>query len=214
MSLDDRSALAEGFRTARINLQYLNPDLDRQVVGVTSSTSGEGKTFCSVNLATVMALGNKRTILLDADMRKPRVHERFGIPLGDGLSTYLIGSAGLDQVIRKTDIPLLDVITAGPIPPNPLELFEHARMAEMLQQLRARYDQIVVDASPMGVVSEFKVLLHHLDLTLYVVRQGYTHRAMLKPINELYRTDKLKHIDLLFNGVKAGEDYGYVYAAK
>ncbi len=214
MSLEDRSALAEGFRTARINLQYLNQDMDRQVVGVTSSTSGEGKTFCSVNLATVMALGNKRTILIDADMRRPRVHERFDIPLGEGLSTYLIGSAGLDQVIRKTDIPMLDVITAGPIPPNPLELVENARLAEMLQQLRARYDQIVVDASPMGVVSEFKVLLHHLDLTLYVVRQGHTHRAMIKPINELYRTEKLKHIDLLFNGVKAGEDYGYVYAAK
>ncbi|HMN04388.1 MAG TPA: polysaccharide biosynthesis tyrosine autokinase [Flavobacteriales bacterium] len=214
LAQEDRSVLAEAFRTARINLQYLNANMDRQVIGLTSSTSGEGKTFCSVNLATVMALGSKRTLLIDGDMRKPKVHERLGIDLGPGLSTYLIGEAGVDEVIRRSDIPGLDLITAGPIPPNPLELFESPRMAELLQQLRARYDHIVVDASPMGVVSEFKVLVHHLDVTLYVVRQGYTRRAMLRPINELYRTDKLRQVDLLFNGVKAADGYGYVYGGK
>lgn len=211
-SLDDRSALAEAFRTARINLQYLNATKDRQVVGITSSASGEGKTFCAVNLATVMALGNKRTLLMDADMRKPKMHERFGLELGTGLSTYLIGESGIDGVIRRSDVEGLDLITAGPVPPNPLELFESPRMAELLQQLRGRYDQIIVDASPMGLVSEFKVLVQHLDVTLYVVRQGYTRRAMLRPVNELYRSGKLKQVDLLFNGVKAGDGYGYVYA--
>jgi capsular exopolysaccharide synthesis family protein len=211
---EDRSVLAEGFRTARINLQYLNANMDRQVVGITSSTSGEGKTFCSVNLATVMALGNKRTLLLDADMRRPKVHERMGLELGNGLSTYLIGEAGVDAIIRKTDVPGLDVITAGPIPPNPLELFESPRLAELMQQLRQRYDQVVIDASPMGVVSEFKVLVHHLDVTLYVVRQGFTRRPMLRPVNELYRSGKLKQIDLVLNDVKAGDGYGYVYEPK
>ncbi len=208
---EDRSILAEGFRTARINLQYLNASVARQVVGITSSASGEGKTFCSVNLATVMALGNKRTLLIDADMRRPKVHERMGVELGTGLSTYLIGEAGIDQIIRKTDIPGMDLITAGPVPPNPLELFESPRLAELILQLRSRYDQIIIDASPMGVVSEFKVLVHHLDITLYVVRQGHTRRNMLRPVNDLYRTGKLKHIDLLLNGVKAGDGYGYVY---
>ena len=211
---EDRSVLAEGFRTARINLQYLNANMDRQVVGITSSTSGEGKTFCSVNLATVMALGSKRTLLLDADMRRPKVHERMGIDLGNGLSTYLIGEAGIDGIIRKTEVPGLDVITAGPIPPNPLELFESPRLAELMQQLRTRYDQIVIGASPMGVVSEFKVLVHHLDVTLYVVRQGFTRRPMLRPVNELYRSGKLKQIDLVLNDVKAGDGYGYVYEPK
>ena len=211
---DDRSVLAEGFRTARINLQYLNANVDRQVVGITSSSSGEGKTFCSVNLATVMALGNKRTLLMDADMRRPKVHERLGLELGNGLSTYLIGEAGIDEIIRKSDIPGMDVITAGPIPPNPLELFESPRLAELIQQLRGRYDQVVIDASPMGVVSEFKILVQQLDITLYVVRQGYTRRPMLRSVNELYRTDKLKRIDLLLNDVKAGDGYGYVYEPK
>ncbi|MGB3870166.1 MAG: polysaccharide biosynthesis tyrosine autokinase [Flavobacteriales bacterium] len=211
---DDRSILAEGFRTARINLQYLNANVDRQVIGITSSTSGEGKTFCSVNLATVMALGNKRTLLMDADMRRPKVHERFGIDQGTGLSSYLIGERGIDEVVRKSDVPGLDLITSGPIPPNPLELFESPRLAELVQQLRSRYDHIIIDASPMGVVSEFKVLVRHVDVTLYVVRQGFTRRAMLRSVNELYRTDKLKQIDLLLNGVKAGDGYGYVYESK
>lgn len=211
---DDRSILAEGFRTARINLQYLNANVDRQVIGITSSTSGEGKTFCSVNLATVMALGNKRTLLMDADMRRPKVHERFGIDQGTGLSSYLIGELGIDEVVRKSDVPGLDLITSGPIPPNPLELFESPRLAELVQQLRSRYDHIIIDASPMGVVSEFKVLVRHVDVTLYVVRQGFTRRAMLRSVNELYRTDKLKQIDLLLNGVKAGDGYGYVYESK
>ncbi len=211
---DDRSVLAESFRTARINLQYLNAAMDRQVVGFTSSTSGEGKTFCAVNLATVMAMGSKRTLLIDADMRKPKVHERLGMEVGLGLSNYLIREAGLDQVIRRTDIAGLDVITAGPVPPNPLELFEGPLMGELFQQLRTRYDQVVVDASPMGLVSEFKVLVSHLDITLYVVRQGYTRRAMLRPVNELFRTEKIKHIDLLLNGVKAGDGYGYVYDSR
>lgn len=211
---DDRSALAESFRTIRINLQYLNPDINRQVVGFTSSTSGEGKTFCAVNLATVMAMGNKRTVLIDADMRRPRVHERLGLDASVGLSTYLIRETSIDQMIQKTDIPGLDAITAGPIPPNPLELFESPLLGELVQQLRGRYDQIVIDASPMGVVSEFKILLHHLDLTLYVVRQEVTRRAMLRPINELYKGEKIKHVDLLLNGVKAEDGYGYVYGAK
>ncbi|MBK9421086.1 MAG: polysaccharide biosynthesis tyrosine autokinase [Flavobacteriales bacterium] len=211
---DSRSVLAEGFRTARINLQFLNAEMARQVIGLTSSTSGEGKTFCSVNLATVMALGNKRTLLVDADMRRPQVHDRLGIDLGQGFSTLLTGEVSLMDVVRPTDIPGLDVITAGPLPPNPLELFETPRLAELIREMRGRYDQVIFDASPMGIVSEFKVLVQHLDLTLYVVRQGHTRRAMLRPVNELYRSEKLRKIDLLLNDVKAGDGYGYAYDPK
>lgn len=208
---EPKSLLAESFRTARINLQYLNADVPRQVVGMTSSTSGEGKTFCSLNLATVMAMSGKRTLLIDADMRRPRVHEYLELPEGAGLSTYLIGECGLDQVVRRTDINGLDVITAGPIPPNPLELMESPRLAELFQQMRTRYDQIVVDASPMGLVSEFKILMSYLDVTLYVVREGYTRRGMLRGLNELNKEGKIKQVDLLLNDVKAGDGYGDGY---
>jgi capsular exopolysaccharide synthesis family protein len=209
---EPKSLLAESFRTARINLQYLNPDAARQVVGFTSSTSGEGKTFCAVNTATVMAMSGKRTLLIDADMRRPRMADTMDLADGAGLSNYLIGECPLEQVIRRTDIPGLDVITAGPVPPNPLELVESPRMEELFRVLRGRYEHIVVDASPMGLVSEFKVLVQHVDITLYVVRQGYTRRGMLRSLGELVREGKLKRVDVVLNDVKAGEGYGYYTA--
>ncbi|HEY0976333.1 MAG TPA: polysaccharide biosynthesis tyrosine autokinase [Flavobacteriales bacterium] len=213
INLDDtRSMLAESFRTARINLQYLNADVPRQVVGLTSSTSGEGKTFCSINLATVLALSGKRTLLIDADMRRPRVHEYLELPEGTGLSSYLVGETDMDRMVRKSNIPGLDVITAGPIPPNPLELMEANRMQELFQHMRSRYDRIVVDASPMGLVSEYVILMKQVDITLYVVRQGYTNRGALRFVNEMYQSNKVGRIDLLLNDVKAGRSgYGEGY---
>ncbi|HOZ39311.1 MAG: polysaccharide biosynthesis tyrosine autokinase [Flavobacteriales bacterium] len=208
---EPKSMLAESFRTARINLQYLNVSTQRQVIGFTSSSSGEGKTFCALNLATVMALSGKRTLLLDADMRRPRVATALELPEGAGLSTYLIGEAGLDAIVRRSDIAGLDVITAGPIPPNPLELVEHERIKDLFAQLRGRYDQIIVDASPMGLVSEYVILLRHVDVSLYVVREGYTRRGALRLIGEMYKEKKITNVDLLLNDVKPGQGYGEGY---
>jgi capsular exopolysaccharide synthesis family protein len=211
---EPKSLLAESFRTARINLQYLNADAARQVVGMTSSTSGEGKTFCAINLATIMSISGKRTLLIDADMRRPRVQEYLELPDGPGLSTLLIGECSVDQAIRRSGVQGLDVITAGPIPPNPLELVESPRMAELFQTIRDRYDHIIVDASPMGLVSEFKIIVGHVDVTLYVVRQGYTRRGMLRGVNELFKSGKMARVDVLLNDVKAGTGDGYGYYTK
>ena len=208
---EPKSLLAESFRTARINLQYLNANTARQVVGMTSSSSGEGKTFCSINLATVITLSGKRTLLIDADMRRPRVHEYLELPDAPGLSTYLIGECTMDGAIRRSGIQGLDVITAGPIPPNPLELVESPRMAELFKEARSRYDSIIVDASPMGLVSEFKIIMGHVDVTLYVVRQGHTRRQMLRGVNELFRDGKMAHMNVILNDVKAGQGYGDGY---
>ncbi len=208
---EPKSLLAEAFRTVRINLQYLNANTARQVVGLTSSSSGEGKTFCAVNLASVMAISGQRTLIIDADMRRPRLEETLELPPGAGLSNYLVGECQLADVIRQTDIPGLDAITAGPVPPNPLELVETPRLAELFQQLRGRYDQIVVDASPMGLVSEYVILTRHMDVTLYVVRRGRTRRGALRVINEMHQERKVGRIDLLLNDVKAGDGYGDGY---
>jgi capsular exopolysaccharide synthesis family protein len=208
---EPKSLLAESFRTARINLQYLNVSTQRQVIGFTSSSSGEGKTFCALNLATVMAISGKRTLLIDADMRRPRVATVLEMPEGPGLSTYLIGEASLDTIIKKTDVAGLDVIMAGPIPPNPLELVEHVRITELFAQLRGRYDQIIVDASPMGLVSEYVIIMRHVDVTLYVVRQGFTRRSALRLISEMYQDKKIANVDLLLNDVKPGQGYGEGY---
>lgn len=208
---EPKSILAESFRTARVNLQYLNPNVARQVIGFTSSSSGEGKTFCAVNLATVMAQSGKRTLLLDADMRRPNVMKMLDKPDGIGLSTWLIGEAGVDQLIQRSDISGLDVIGAGPIPPNPLDLAESPRMAELISSLRSRYDQIIVDASPLGLVSEYVMLMQLVDVTLYVVREGKTGRSALRMINDMVAEGKAKNVDLLFNDVTSqnGDGYGY-----
>ncbi|MBK9758662.1 MAG: polysaccharide biosynthesis tyrosine autokinase [Flavobacteriales bacterium] len=211
---EPKSLLAESFRTARINLQYLNADEARQVVGMTSSTSGEGKTFCAINLATIMAISGKRTLLIDADMRRPRVQDYLELPDGAGLSTLLIGECSIDQAIRRSGVQGLDVITAGPIPPNPLELVESPRMSELFATIRGRYDQIIVDASPMGLVSEFKIIVGYVDITLYVVRQGYTRRGMLRGVNELHKGGKMTRVDMLLNDVKGGGGDGYGYYTK
>jgi len=211
---EPKSLLAESFRTARINLQYLNANAARQVIGFTSSSSGEGKTFCAVNLATVLALSGKRTLIVDADMRRPKLGETLDLPEGVGLSTYLIGETNLDDIIVRTDIEGMDAITAGPVPPNPLELVEMPRMTELFRELRARYDQVIVDASPMGLVSEYVIITRHVDVTLYVVRQNYTHRSALRVVNEMFLDKKVGRIDLLLNDVKAGQGYGSGYYTK
>ena len=208
---EPKSMLAEAFRTARINLQYLNVNSARQVIGFTSSTSGEGKTFSAVNLATVIALSGKRTVIVDADMRRPRLAETMGVPEGQGLSTYLIGECTLDDMVRRSDVQGLDLITAGPIPPNPLELVELERMDQLFKTLRERYDHVIVDASPMGLVSEYVILMRHVDITLYLVRQGVTKRGVLRLVNEMYRENKVRSINLLLNDVKQGGQYGNGY---
>ncbi len=208
---EPKSMLAESFRTARINLQYLNVGAQRQVIGFTSSMSGEGKTFCAVNMATIMALSGKRTLLVDADMRRPRVAEVLELGEGAGLSTYLIGEVDVQGLVRPTNIPGLEVITAGPIPPNPLELVEHERLADLLRQLRGRYDHIIVDASPMGLVSEYVILMRHVDVTLYVARQGVTRRSAMRLISEMFQERKVTNVNLLLNDVKPGQGYGEGY---
>ncbi len=208
---EPKSLLAESFRTARVNLQYLNANSARQVIGFTSSSSGEGKTFCAVNLATVMAQAGKRTLLIDADMRRPNVARMLELPEGQGLSTWLIGEASLDPLITRTDVLGLDVITAGPIPPNPLDLAESTRMAELINTVRGRYDQVIIDASPLGLVSEYVLLMQLVDVTLYVVREGKTGRSALRMINEMVDQKKVANVDLVLNDVRSrnGDGYGY-----
>lgn len=211
---EPKTMLAESFRTARINLQYLNPGADRKFIGMTSSTSGEGKTFCACNLATVLAMSGKRTIVVDTDMRKPKVAVTLGLQAEKGLSTYLVGEASLDDVLIKSDIDGLDVIPAGPIPPNPLDLLEDPRLKEMFATLSERYDHIIVDASPIGLVSEYWIVMSNVDITLYVVRENYTKRHLLDTIKELFAEEKVAHLNLLYNDVKATEGTGYGYYEK
>ena len=213
---DPRSPIAEAFRAIRVNMQYLSAGLDKRVIGVTSSVPGEGKSFCTVNLAAELAQSGRRVIILECDMRRPTLASYFDIDTRreHGLSTYLAGDSTLDQARHTTGISSLDVICCGPIPQNPTRLIEGPRLAELIQVLREEYDYILVDIPPLGYVSEFLVLLQYLDAKIYVVRQNYTDRALVGQIAEMHREHNVKQLYLVINDVHFANTYEYRYKAK
>ncbi|MCX2741166.1 GumC family protein [Pontibacter anaerobius] len=208
---NQRSAIAESFRSIRINLQYLMADSNFKVIGVTSSISGEGKTFCSVNLSSELAMSGKRVVLIESDMRKPTFSKYFPVAESIGLSSFLTQGLQLEEVVQKTYMENLDIIPCGPIPENALHLLEMPKMQELLSLLKEQYDYIVIDTPPIGYVSEYFVLMRHMDVNLYVVKHKYTNKEMLSQINELYDTKKVKDIYMVINDLNYNKTYEYGY---
>lgn len=209
-----KSALAESFRSIRSSLQFMykkQQKVGAKIVMITSSVSGEGKTFCSINLATVFALSDKKTVIVGLDLRKPRIFDDFHIDNVMGVVNYLIGQKTINEVIQSTHIPFLDVISSGPIPPNPSELLMSDAMHEMIQELKAKYDYIVLDTPPVGLVSDALELAQFCDATIYVARQGFTKKGMLNVVNEKHKRGELHNISILFNGFSNNAKNGYAY---
>jgi succinoglycan biosynthesis transport protein ExoP len=213
-----KSALSESFRAIRSSLQYLYKKQNiegSKTLMLTSSVSGEGKTFCSLNIATVFALSEKKTIILGLDLRKPKIFDDFNIKNDVGAVNYLIGERKLEDVIQSTHVPYLDVITSGPIPPNPSELILGDSMKEMIMELKKTYDYIVLDTPPVGLVSDALELSQFCDVTLYVVRQNFTKKEMLTLLNNRTKRGELNNVSIVFNGyenkAKYGVGYGYGY---
>ncbi|MEJ8757025.1 polysaccharide biosynthesis tyrosine autokinase [Pontibacter sp. H259] len=209
-----RSAIAESFRSVRINLQYLLSESSFKVIGVTSSISGEGKTFCSVNLSSELAMSGKRVVLIESDMRKPTFGKYFDTHNASGLSSYLMQGLPLEEVIQQTEVENLDIIPCGPIPENAIRLLELPKMRELLDKLKEQYDYIVVDTPPIGFVSEYFILMKHMDTNLYVVKHKYTDKDMLGQINELYAAKKIKNIYMVINDLDYSNTYEYGYKKK
>ncbi|MFT7082181.1 MAG: capsular exopolysaccharide synthesis family protein [Nonlabens sp.] len=211
-----QSTIAESFRGIRSSLHFIyNQDslYGSRTIMVTSSVSGEGKTFTSINLATVFALSGKRTILVGMDLRKPKIFDDFNIENDLGVSNYLVNDCSLNQVIRPTGIENLDMLLSGPVPPNPSELIMTRRCGEMIDQLKKDYDYIILDTPPLGLVADALEIAKHADATLYVVRQGYTKKAMLDVVNEKHQRGEIKNLSFVFNYFKDRGQYGYGYGA-
>lgn len=208
------SPVGESFRSLRVNLQYLTLGREVRVVGFTSSRESEGKTFCAVNLAASVAHSRKRTVLIDADMRRPRVASYFQMEADKGLSSYLIGDSSLKDVINETGIKGLDIIASGPIPPNPLDLIGQPRMGELLNELKKMYDTIIIDSPPIGYVSEYIILMRYTDANIYVVRSEYTTKFNLERVNKLFEEKKISNFSVLLNDVKYSRFNGYTYSYK
>lgn len=209
-----KSAVAEAFRNLRSNLQYLRTADGTHVVVITSTVGGEGKTTVGINLAGIVSMSGKRTLLVNMDMRKPTLHKRFGLQNSVGMSTLLSGNSSLEEVIQKTEHDHLDVITSGPIPPNPSELIESETMQEMLDRLKTEYDYIILDTPPIGLVTDARSLMEAATSTLYVLRVGYSKKAFLRKVDELMHMHRVKGLGLVVNDVRperSGYGYGYSY---
>jgi capsular exopolysaccharide synthesis family protein len=179
------------------------------VLLVTSSFSGEGKSFISTNMGSVMALAGKRTIILEFDIRKPKILSQLGISKKPGFINYLMGKVSLEEL----PVPVeghnnLFVLPCGPVPPNPAELLLDEKLADLFTYLRNNFDVVIIDTAPVGIVSDAMSLSKYADATLYLVRQGHTFKKQISWIEEFYQLKKLPRICIIMNDVKQRLGYG------
>lgn len=205
-----KSGVAESFRSMRSNLNYFTANKSKQVFMVSSSISGEGKTFTTINLSTVFALSGRKTLIVGADMRRPKIFEDFKCSNEVGLSTYLSGLSTFEQVVQKTGIENLYLVSGGPVPPNPSELLLTDRFEGFIKKALEDFDFILIDTPPLALVTDAFVMSKFVDHTVFVMRQNYSPKEFVKSIDEYYRSGKLKNMSILLNDIyKSGLGYGY-----
>lgn len=207
-----KSVISESFRSLRTNIQYLASDKKNKVITVTSSVGSEGKTFCTSNLSLILASAGYKTVLIGADLRKPKTHHNFNIENIKGLSSYLINQSSISEILNSTKNENLKVITSGPVPPNPSELLNSERMKELITELKKDFEYIVIDTPPAGLVTDSVITMKFSDINLYVVRHNYTKRSMLNIINNLHDTKQVENINIIINDyIVSSTSYGYGY---
>lgn len=210
-----RSAIAEQFRTLRTNLAFYLTDPNQKTILLTSSMSGEGKSFIAINLATVLAVTGKRVVVMEMDLRKPNISVKLNNPGNAGFTNYIVCPelAPMDIVLPSGINDNLFFISSGPIPPNPAETIIHHRVMELMQTLRKQFDYVVIDAPPIGLVTDAQLLSKHADLTLYVVRIDYTYKTQLQLVDDLFSSNKMGQLAVLLNDLnpKVQQGYGYGY---
>lgn len=210
VSKTNRSMVSEQFRIIRSNLQYILNKTERPTIMVTSSFSAEGKSFITTNLGAVMALAGKKTVMLEFDIRKPKLFSGMKLNSKVGITNFLVGKAKMEELpIKIPGYDNLYAISCGPIPPNPSELLLDSRIDEMFAWLKENFEVVLLDTAPVGMVSDAMTLGKFADTTLYVVRQGYTYKKQISLIDEFYTQNRLPRISIIINDVKLKPGYGY-----
>lgn len=207
------SIITESFRTLRSNLEFIQKaNSYPKVIAVSSTIPSEGKTFIAVNLGGVMSFNNKRVVLLDMDLRKPKVHLSFKSDNKKGLSTILIGVDNYKECIVKTELENFDILTSGPIPPNPAELANSEIFDKLLQDLKTEYDVIIIDTPPIGIVSDAIFSFKRADLPIYVTRANISKRNFLNNVNYIKNGNNIQNISIVLNAIEViSARYGYNY---
>lgn len=213
----ETSAIAELFRLIRNNIQFALSEKEKKVLMVTSSISGEGKTFIATNVGLTFALSGKKTLIIGMDIRRPVIARNFELSNEQGVTTYLSGQVkDINDIIYKTRInDNLYVLPGGPVPPNPNELLLSERMGKMIDELRSVYDYIIIDTAPIGVVSDTYLIAQYSDVQLYVTRANYSTKRCLKVMHQAIAMGRFPKCYLILNGVNissgsyAYRKYGY-----
>ena len=209
-----KSMLSEALRNIRANMSFVNKNA--QTIAISSSISGEGKTFVALNLAAIIAMSGKKTIVIDLDLRKPKIHLGFNTNNDNGMSNLIVNQISLMECIQKSEIVNLDFITAGPIPPNPSELILSKDFQNILEKIKSMYDVIIIDNPPVGLVSDGVQILASADIPIYVFKAHYSKRVFAERVRELFDVQQIKSLNVILNGVVPGRggygyDYGYNY---
>lgn len=204
--------IAEQFRILRTNLQYLiKGETPCKKILVTSSISGEGKSFISMNLASSLASAGQKIVLINLDIRKPKLHEYLKLSNNKGIVNYLIGQGKATDFVQTTPVENLSFVASGPIPPNPAELLSSTKLAEFIAELEKDYQYILIDCSPSGLVTDAQLAAPLVDATVFIVRHEYTPQGAMLPLANLYKEKKFPSLTVIYNGVKGSSSYGYGY---
>jgi exopolysaccharide transport family protein len=206
-----KSTASESFRGIRTGILFSSAESAPQVILISSACPREGKTITTANLAATMAQAGSKVIILDCDMRKPKMHKLFGVARDRGISNILVGTSDVQEAIFHTTMPNLDVIPCGPIPPNPSEILGSARMATLLNDLRKRYAHILMDSSPSTAVTDVVVLSKWVDGVVLVIRAGDTAREIVKNGVAQFGAVGAHILGAVLNGVDMGKDSYYYY---
>ena len=207
-----KSEISEAFRTIRTNLEFINGQNSKSIITITSTISGEGKSFIAANLGGIISLLNNKVLMIDLDMRKPRFHEIFeNANSTKGLSTILINKHSVEECIQKTELDNLDYIPAGPIPPNPSELILGSSFAKLINDFKKSYDVIVIDTPPVGLVTDGIHALKISDIPIYIFRADYSKKSYLKNIQRLVKVNKISNLSLILNSTRQSETTKYGY---
>ncbi len=196
-----RSAFTEMFRVIRTRIEFIVKRKTDIVMMTTSTESGDGKTYFSINLAAIYSMASKKTILVDMDIRKPSINQRFNIVQPNGVTNYLIGQNSLDEVILHLPKVDFDLLPAGSIPPNPGELIRSDKLIELVSELRKRYEYIIIDTSPIGMVTDAYALAALSDVNLFVVRNDKTNKSFYKKLSAQLKLDNIKNLYTVINDV-------------
>ena len=209
-----RTLIAEQFRELRTNLTYIAASTNgpNKIILITSSIPNEGKSFVAINTSISICLTGSKVVLLEFDLRKPKISSVLGVNRDPGLSTYLIGKATAAEIIQPhADIANFSIIPSGPVPPNPAELISTPRLAALMDYLKQHFDYIIIDSPPVASVTDAKILAGTADITLYIVRHNYTDISFLQLINENYQKKTFPNLNIVFNGIGNKKIIGYGY---